>query len=136
MAGRKHGKAGQVLMDTTPASPVTPVALADLNAWTLSMSTDRADVTCFGDTNKQRVTGLPDYSGTIGGVWNSASTPTLFNAMLAGTPVWLRLVPSTTEATFFAEGLANLDGAINVAANGAVTISGKWDAAGNWDWLP
>lgn len=136
MAGRKHGKNGQVLMDADGASPFSYVEIADLNAWTMDMSTDRQEVTAFGDTNKQRVSGLPDFSGTLGGFWNAASTPTLFNAVLAGTPVQLKLVPERTESTYFAFGLANIDGSINVTATGAVTIAGSWDAAGNWDWAP
>jgi hypothetical protein len=133
---RIHGKNGQVLMDTTPASPVSPVAIAFLNAFTLDMSTDRVDVTCFLDTNKQRVTGLPDYSGTLGGFWSSATAPTLFAVFLGGVPAWLRLVPNVLEPTYFFEGLANIDGSISVSATGAVTMTSKWDAAGNWDMLP
>ena len=136
MAGRKHGKRGQVLLDSVPASPVAPVVVGDLNAWTLDMATDRVEVTAFGDTNKRRVSGLPDFSGTIGGWWNSATTPSLFAVVLSGTPAWLRLVPDYTEPTFFFEGLANIDGSINVSATGAVAITGKWDAADNWAMLP
>lgn len=136
MAGRKHGKHGQILLDPIPASPVAPVVVADLNAWTLDMATDRVEVTAFGDTNKRRVTGLPDFSGTIGGWWNSATTPALFAVVLAGTPAWLRLVPSTDDPTFYFEGLSNIDGSINVSATGAVAITSKWDAADNWAMLP
>jgi len=129
---RKHGKRGQILWDTTPTgSPITLVALGDLNAWTLDMSTDRVEVTAFGDTNKQRVTGLPDFSGTMGGFWNPTSAPTYFGAVLAGTPVQQRLVPDTSDTGYF-EGLANVDGSVNVSATGAITIAGRWDAAGNW----
>jgi len=136
MAGRIHGKNGQVKMDTTPASPVTPIVVADLNAWTLDLSQDRVDVTCFGDTNKRRVTGLPDYSGTLAGCWNSATSPILFTVILGVIAVWLRLIPDSTEPTYFFEGLANVDGSLNVDASGAVTISSKWDAAGNWVMRP
>jgi hypothetical protein len=123
-------------MDPAVASPLVVAAVADLNSWTLDLTKDRVDVTAFQDVNKQRVMGLPDFSGTIGGFWNSSTSPTLFNAVLGDTPVWLRLVPSTLEPTFYFEGLANLDGSINVSATGAVTITGNWDAAGNWDMLP
>ena len=133
---RIHGKNGQVKIDTTPASPVSPVVVADLNEFTLDMSMDRVDVTAFGDTNKQRVTGLPDFSGTLGGFWNSASSPGFFAIVLSAAAVWLRLIPNSVEPTYYFEGLANIDGSLNVSATGAVTISGKWDAAGNWDMLP
>lgn len=133
---RKHGKFGQVLMDETGGSPYTPTALGDLNAWTLDMATDRVEVTSFGDTNKQRVAGLPDFSGTFGGFWNSTTSPRIFDVVLAGTPAFLRLVPGSDEPTYYFEGLANLDGSLDVSATGAVTFSGNWDAAGNWSMEP
>lgn len=140
---RKHGKSGQVLMDIggSPGSPVggspyAPVAIADLNAWTLEMTRERVPVPAFGDTNIIRVTGLPDFSGTIGGWWNSASSPAFFGVVLGDDPVFLRLVPSTDEPTYYFQGLSNLDGSINVSATGAVAISGNWDAADNWEMNP
>jgi hypothetical protein len=129
---RLHGKAGRIQMD--PAGGSSVVTLGDLNAWTLDMATDRVEVTAFGDTNKRRVAGLPDFSGTISGWWNAvtSSSPFYFAAVLAGTPVTLRLIPNTADATVYFQGLANVDGSVNVSATGAVSTSGKWDAAGNW----
>src|SRR5678815_4054645 len=133
---RLHGKTGQILIDTTPTSPVTPVALADTNAFTLDMSTDKVDVTCFGDTNKQKVVGLPDFTGTLSGFWNKVSSPAFFAVVLAQATCWLRLLPSSNEATYMFEGLAYVDGSINCSATGAVSFSGKFDAAGNWVMRP
>lgn len=133
---RLHGKGGQIQMD--PAGGSALVALADMNAWTLDMATDRVDVTAFGDTNKRRVSGLPDYSGTLGAWWNAVATsgPLYFAAVLAGLPVTLRLVPNTLDPTVYWQGLANVDGSINVSATGAISSSGKWDAGGNWVMRP
>jgi hypothetical protein len=133
---RIHGKNGQLMIDTTPGSPNTPIPLADLNDFTLDLGTQRVEVTCFGDTNIRRVTGLPDFSGTIGGFWNSASSPSLFKVILSTLPAWLRLLPDSTAPTYFFEGLANIDGGIKVSATGAVSFSGKWDAADNWTMKP
>jgi|SRR5262245_20283639 len=130
MAGRIHGKNGQVKMDPTGGS--TPVVVADLNSWTLDASKDRVDVTAFGDTNKQKVAGLPDYSGTLGGWWETASGPLFFNAVFGNNAVTLDLIPDKTIAGELFAGLANIDGSINCSATGAVSISGKWDAAGAW----
>lgn len=137
---RIHGRFGQVLMDLggSPGSPVgtAPYALVevgDVRNFTVSMKTDRVEVTSFGDSNKQRVQGLPDYSGSIGFYYNSAgSTLTLMGAILAGSQVRLRLVPDSREAGVYLEGLANIDGELNVDVNGAVTFDGEWDAAGDW----
>jgi hypothetical protein len=133
---RIHGKFGQVRMD--PAGGASLVTLADVNTWTLDMGTDRVVVTAFGDTNVRRVAGLPDFSGTLGAWWNAVATssPLFFDAVLAGTPVTLRLIPSTLDPTVYFEGLANVDGAVNVSATGAVSNSGKWDAANNWTMAP
>jgi hypothetical protein len=132
---RIHGKKGSVMID--PTGGATTVAVASLNEWSLDMSKDRVDVTCFGDTNKQKVVGLPDYSGTFGGFWDSTTSRTAVVAVILGdvTPM-LKLLPSTLEPTYFFSGLANLDGSIKVSATGAVSISGKFDAAGPWTAAP
>lgn len=129
---RLHGKNGRVQMDA--AGGASLITLGDIDGWTLDMSTDRVEVTAFGDTNKQRVAGLPDFSGGISGWWNAvaSSSPAYFAAVLAGTPVTLRLIPNTLDPTTYFQGLANVDGGVNVSAKGAISTSGKWDAAGNW----
>jgi hypothetical protein len=133
---RLHGKTGQVQMD--PAGGAALVTLGDTNAWTLDLATDRVEVTAFGDTNKRRVSGLPDFSGTLGLWWNAVATssPRYFAAVLAGIPVTLRLVPNTADPTVYFQGLANVDGSVNVSATGAISSSGKWDAANNWTIAP
>lgn len=129
---RLHGKNGQVKMD--PAGGSALVTLGDTNDWSLDMGTDRSVVTSFGDTNVRRVAGLPDFSGGLGMWWNALATssPAYFAAVLAGTPVTLRLVPNTLDPTVYFQGLANVDGSVKVSATGAISSSGKWDAAGNW----
>jgi hypothetical protein len=130
MAGRRHGSTGQIKMD--PAGGSTTVVVADLNAWTLEMSRERVPVTAFGDANIQYVLGLPDATGTYGGWWNSASSPQLFSVAQGTTPVTLELIPSITDPTFLFTGLAYLDASIECAADGAVSISGNWAAAGDF----
>jgi hypothetical protein len=129
---RLHGKTGNIQMD--PAGGSTLVSVADSNKWSLDLSTDRVDVTCFLDTNKRRVSGLPDFAGSIGLVWNAVATssPRFFAAVLAGTAVTLRLIPNNLDPTVYFQGLANVDGSVDVSATGAITSSGKWDAASNW----
>lgn len=132
MAGRKHGRKGLVKIDADAGSPTTLVTMADINAWTMDASKDRVDVTCFQDTNKIKVTGLPDFSGTIAGIYNAASWRVLFGVVLGDVAAVLRLFPCSDDMGEYLEGLANIDGSISVPASGAVTLSGKWDAAGNW----
>jgi hypothetical protein len=130
MAGRKHGSKGQVKMD--PTGGATAVTIADLNAWTLDQAREQADVTAFGDVNKQYVLGLPDVKGTWGGWWNSASSPQLFSVAKGTTAAMLNLVMSTDEPTFFFKGLAYLDASIDVSSDGGISTSGNFVAAGDW----
>lgn len=138
---RIHGRHGKVFMDLggspgSPAggSPFAPTEVGDVRSFTLSMKTDRVEVTAFGDANKQRVAGLPDYSGNIGLWYNSAgSTLEIIASILAGSPVGLKLMPDRRDPTIYFEGAANLDGELNVDVNGAVSFDGTWDAAGSWE---
>jgi hypothetical protein len=129
---RLHGKNGQIQAD--PAGGSTLVILGDLNGWSLDMGTDRKDVTAFGDTNKRKVMGLPDFTGGLKGWWNAiaSSSPLYFAMVLAGLPITLRLVPNKLDPTTYFQGLANVDGGVDVSSDGAISTKGKWDAAGNW----
>ena len=130
---RRHGKNGDVMMDPTGAS--TYVTIASLNNWSLDAEADPVNVTCFGNTNLVYVLGLPNYQGSIAGVWDAADV-SIFDAAFAGTPVSLKLVPSTLDATAFFSGLGYINAGIECPADGAVTISGTWVAAGNWTMAP
>jgi len=131
---RRHGSKGQVKMD--PTGGATTVVVGDLNKWTLDLARDKEDVTCFGDTNKQYVLGLPDIQGEIGGVWNEDSSPEFLRVALGDVPVMLELIPSTLTPTHLFKGLAYLDAGMECAADGAVTIKGSFVAAGPWTLEP
>src|SRR5499427_2219180 len=101
--GRIHGYKGQVMMD--PTGGATPVAVANVTKFTLDMPRDLVDVTAFQDLNKQYVQGLQDYKGTINALWDAASLQ-LINAALGSVAVFLKLIPSTNDATVFFSGKA------------------------------
>lgn len=123
------GRYGNVLYD--PTGGTTTVAIASLNAWKLSLKTEKEDVTTFGATNKVYVPGLKDVSGTFGGFWDSSDI-TLFEAADAPTPGLLQLVPNTTEPTFLWEGLAYLDADIDCSGLKVPKVTGTFMAAGPW----
>jgi hypothetical protein len=130
---RRHGKNGKVMMD--PTGGAVAVEVASLNAWTLDASSANVEVTSFGDANVQFVKGLPSYQGTVGGWWDATDTA-FFDAAFAQTAVTLELIPSTLDATAKFSGLAYVDSSINCPADGAVSITGNWVAAGNWTYTP
>jgi hypothetical protein len=128
--GIKTGRYGDVLYDPTGAGGVTAVSIVSLNAWKLSLKTEKEDVTCFNDPNKIYVPGMKDISGTLGGFWNSDELA-LFDAADAPTPGLLKLVPNNTEPTFAWSGLAYLDADIDASLK-APKVSGTFMAAGAW----
>lgn len=123
-------------LTTNTGSPTGATVVGDVKSWTLNMAKDKVDVTAFGDTNKQTVLGLPDFSGTFSAFWNSATSPWLFDHILGDTSVLLKLVPNTVEPTYYFSGLAYIDGSVNCDAAGAVTVDGTFVAAGNWTATP
>jgi hypothetical protein len=127
---RYHGNRGKVLMSTSGAGTATPVA--SMATWSLDAKTDYVDVTAFGDTNKQYVAGLPDYSGAFSGFWDDTDT-TVYTGQTSSTGVKMYLYPDyTNKPTVYWYGLANVDYSINADAGDAVKVSGSFSAAGNW----
>src|SRR5579862_1632490 len=96
------GRLGLIKYD--PAG-TTPVELASVNKFKLSLKTAKNKVTCFGDSNEVYVPGLPDISGTLAGFWNSSNV-VMFAATRAAVPGLLELTPNSTEPTFKFSGLA------------------------------
>jgi len=127
----KPGRYGQVMWDPAGTNPGTPVAIISINNWKLSLKTDRIDVSCFGDVNRVYVPGLKDVSGSVAGFWNSEELA-LVEAADQETPGLLKLVPNTTEPTFFWSGLAYMDADIDTSVDGAPALSGTFSAAGPW----
>lgn len=132
---RRHGYKGEVGMDVTGAG-TTYVPVASLNGFTIEMTRERVDVTAFGDTNRVTVQGLPSYKGTIKGWWEAVASRPLIDVALGDIAVMLKLTPSTMDATTFFSGLAWVDASVEVAADGAITLSGTWDGAGPWTISP
>jgi hypothetical protein len=124
---RYHGKKGSVKIGATK--------VASLSKWTLNAATDTADVTAFGDPNKQYVQGLPDLKGSLGG-WFDDQEDALFAAADATAPVTLELMPVETLAgtggSIKWTGPAYLSASIDCPANGPVSVSGDFVAAGAW----
>jgi hypothetical protein len=126
----KTGRYGKVLYDPTGVGPAVD-AIASLNAWKLSLKTEKEDVTCFGANNRVYCPGLKDVQGTLGGFWDSSDI-TLFEAADAPTPGLLELMPNDTETTFFWSGLAYMDADIDASGLKVPKVSGTFMAAGDW----
>lgn len=116
-------------MSTTGSGAAVPVA--SLNAWSIDYSTDRIEVTSFGDLNKTYVQGLPDVSGDLGGFWDDTDS-TLYTAAASADGVKLYLYPSADAPTKYFYGPAWVDFSLTTGVGDAVAVSGSFGANGSW----
>jgi hypothetical protein len=123
------GRKGVVYISTSASGTATNVI--KLSAWTINKTTDKIDVTSFGDANKTYVQGLPDVQGTLTGFWDDSETKP-FAAAASTDGLKMYLYPSADKTTSYHYGPAWLDCSMEVSVTGAVTITGNFVANGSW----
>ena len=122
---RKHGRNGRLYAAITSGGTPEPVVF--LNNWSINFTVDNIEVTSFGDTNKTYVAGLPDASGSFAGYFDSA-TAQMYTAATDGVARSFYLYPDTADATYW-YGTALFDFSVSSSVDGAITVSGDWNAA-------
>ncbi len=130
---RYHGGKGVVYLSITGTGAA--IAAVALTKWSLDKATDKAEVTAFGDLNKQYVQGLADVKGSLAG-WLDSADDALFDASESTDGIKLYLYPSSLSPTIYHYGPAWLDASIDVDVSGAVAIKGNFVAAGAWGRKP
>jgi hypothetical protein len=121
-------------MSTTAAG--VAVAVSGATAWTYDGSTDKVDVTAFGDTNKQQVIGLANAGGSISFNWDDTDT-TIYDAAEGGEAVKMYLYrDAANAATHYRYGTAYIDIADDNNSTAAATGSATFSAAGAWSRKP
>jgi hypothetical protein len=123
---RISGRNGAMYANLTSGGTAEPIAF--LNTWSVSFSTDRSEVTAFGDTTKTYIAGLPDFQGNYGGFFDTA-TAQLYTAATDGVARKFYLYPDRTTPTTYWFGTAFFDMSIDTPVDGPVSISGSFAAA-------
>lgn len=123
---RLSGKGGILYASVTSGGSAS--AIAFINSWDMTFTTEKQDVTAFGDANKQYVSGLPDAQGSYAGFYDS-STAQLYTAATDGVARPFYFYPTTATTTQYFYGNAIFDFSIKQAQNGGIAISGSWAAA-------
>lgn len=125
---RYHGRNGRIYVgiasDTASAEPLPYVA-----TWSVGFSTDNAEVTAMGDSNKTYVAGLPDASGSFSGFLDADSAQT-YTAATDGLARRFYLYPTTpTNTGPYWFGTALFDFNAEGDVGDSVKMSGDWNAA-------
>lgn len=130
---RLHGRRGTLYVSLDGTAAPTPVAY--LNQWSVEATTDKSDVTSFGDTNKVYVAGLPDAKGSVSGFYDGGATGTGSDALYNGASdgiarnFYLYIDSSASPVNDYFYGQALWDFSIAGSSDGPVTISANWQAA-------
>lgn len=123
------GRKGVVYLSATGSGTATSVL--KITQWTLDQSTDKIDVTAFGDSNKTYVQGLKDVKGSFRGFFDDTEVKP-FTGADSTDGVKLYLYPSSDVTTKYWYGPAWLDASVDCGVSGAVSISGSFAANGAW----
>lgn len=126
MAQRIHGRNGRLYAAITSGGSAEPIAF--LNNWSIQFNVDNVDVTSFGDPHKVYVAGLPDASGGYSGFFDH-DTQQFYTAATDGVARKMYLYPVAADSTKYFWGTVLFDFSVDASVDGAVQISGDWNAA-------
>lgn len=125
--GRIAGRNARIYMGLASSTAVAePVAYQ--SSYSINFSTNKMDVTAFGDTNKQYLAGLPDAAGDFAGFYDDASVQT-YTAATDGQPRRFYLYPNTSTNTQYFFGTILADMSVNADVDGPTQVSASWAAA-------
>lgn len=120
------GRNAAIYLGATTSAQASPITYQ--NGWSISFTTDKIDVTSFGDSTKTYVTGIADATGEFSGFYDDASAQT-YTAAIDGLARRFYLYPSSLTPTQYFFGTVFADLNINASVAGAVEVSATWNAA-------
>lgn len=126
MATPITGRKGRFYADTSSAADGSAKPIVNLNSWSINQTTDRTEVTSFGDITKTYIAGLRDASGDISGFWDTDGE--LFTTT-DGEPRKFYLYETTDLTGSYWFGTATFDITTTGTVGGAVEVSGSWAAS-------
>jgi hypothetical protein len=105
------------------AEPIAFISTFDAN-----FTSERFEVTSFGDTGKAYVAGLPDAQGQFNGFYDDATAQT-YTAATDGVARKFYFYPVASVSTKYWFGTAFFDFSTSFDVGGAAAISGSWASA-------
>jgi hypothetical protein len=131
----RAGREGRIYIDTSVAGDGSAQPVLSKNRWSLDQSTEQIETTCYGDTTRTYVTGLPNATGDFSGFWNDTDT-SMYNLIATSVPRKFYVYPDRANAVtsyFFGTGYFSLshEGPVD----GAVSMTGNWVAATSVTWV-
>jgi hypothetical protein len=123
---RLAGRQGRVYLALASGGTATPVAFQA--SWSLNFSTNKIDVTAYGDATKVYVAGLPDAQGQFAGFYDDATVQT-YTAATDGVARAFYLYPTTNNNAQYFWGTVFPDMSIDSTVDGAIAVSASFAPA-------
>jgi hypothetical protein len=124
--GKIAGRNAVIYLGATTSAAASPLTYQ--NSWSISFTSDKIDVTSFGDSTKTYVVGIADATGEFSGFYDDASAQT-YTAAIDGLSRKFYLYPNSNLTTQYFWGTVFADMNINATVAGAVEVSATWNAA-------
>jgi len=119
-----------VLAGNAGSFRLTTNTVAELDNWTLDVSTGLEETQAFGDTWKENTATIKEWSGTASGRFDNTDTNghvALQTAFLGGTTVSGRFYINGTN---YFSGTAFVQASISAPENGVITVSYTFTGSG------
>jgi predicted secreted protein len=119
-----------VLAGNAGSFRLTTNTVAEIDNWTMDVSTGLEETQAFGDTWRERTATIRDWSGTASGRFDPADTnghAALSTAALGGTTVTGRFYINGTN---YYSGTAFVQASLAAAENGLITVSYTFTGSG------
>jgi hypothetical protein len=129
MAAPITGRNGRLYVDTSQAANGSPQPIVNLNSFSINQTTDRTEVSAFGDTTKTYVAGLKDAQGDLGGFWDADGSLTRFVADGLARKFYIYPQAGSAHVGTYWFGTATFDISTTVTVSGAAEVSGSWAAS-------
>lgn len=128
---RLHGRTGRLYADFSSAGGGSASPVASLNNWSCDFTTEKVEVTSFGDSGRQYLAGLPDSSGAFAGYYDEGAASAYAAAIdvSANSARKFYLYPTTNSTSIYWFGTAFFDASYSAAVDGAIELSGNWSAS-------
>lgn len=123
---RSHGRFAQLYVSVTSGGSASPLLHAAQTS--VNLSTEKVDVTAFGDTTKVWVAGLPDGQGSFSGFATDTASTALITAAIDGVARKWYFYPFNST-TIYLYGTGFFDWTVDAAVADAVKVSGTFAAA-------
>ena len=129
MASPITGRNGRFYVDISAAANGSATPIANLNSFSINQTSDKTEVTAFGDQTKVYVAGLKDAQGDFSGFWDSAGSLTQYVADGVARKFYTYPQSGSAHVGTYWFGTATFDLTTTQTVGGAVEVSGSWSAA-------